>query len=314
MRVLVTGGAGFIGSHIVDSLLSNDHKVKVLDNLHSGNAENLREHKNNPSFEFIKGDLRDEEDVKKSVKGVDAVFHEAAITSVPVSVKNPELTREVNVKGTSNLLEECLKEKVRKFIFASSCAVYGEAENIPIDEGSSLKPSSPYAESKIAGEKEVFGKLEGNEPAAVVFRYFNVYGPRQGGGRYAGVILKFLERLEENKSPEIYGDGEQTRDFVYIDDIVRANLLALERSDFDARVFNVGTGNAVSINELCDVLLEITGKTDLKPVYKESRPGDIRHSRADLTRLEEELGYRPEVSLRSGLKRLIEEADFDLAI
>lgn len=310
----MTGGAGFIGSHIVDSLLSEGHRVKVLDNLYSGNVENLKGHEDNPSLEFISGDLRNKEDVVKAVRGIDAVFHEAAITSVPASVKEPELTREVNVEGTVSLLEESLDEGVEKFIFASSCAVYGEVESVPVSEGAPLKPASPYAESKINGERQVLRRLERGNTEPIIFRYFNVYGPGQSGGRYAGVITKFLERLENDKPPVIYGDGKQTRDFVFIDDIVRANLLALENGSFEVPIFNLGTGESVSVNELCGILLEITGKTDLEPVYEEARSGDIRHSRADLSRVKKELGYSPEFTLRRGLKRLILEGCFDLDV
>lgn len=302
MKVLVTGGAGFIGSHLVESLLERDCSVRVLDNLHSGELENLGEYDENPSLRFIKGDVRDVEDVEKAVEGVDAVFHEAAITSVPVSVENPVLTREVNVEGTVNLLNKCEEFGVSKFVFASSCAVYGDAEQLPIDEKTPLKPSSPYAESKLSGERKI---LERDELDTVVLRYFNVYGPRQGGGRYAGVIVKFLNRLKEDKPPIIFGDGEQTRDFVYIKDIVRANLLALESKEANGEIFNIGSGEAISINKLCETLLKITGKEEIKPKHEPPREGDIKHSKANISKVSEKLGYSPKFSLEEGLERLV---------
>ncbi|KXA94355.1 hypothetical protein AKJ37_07685 [candidate division MSBL1 archaeon SCGC-AAA259I09] len=313
MKILVTGGAGFIGSHLVDQLLSEGHEVKVLDNLHSGNVDNLKQHREDPSFRFIKGDIRDDSDVRKAVKGVEAVFHEAAITSVPISVENPELTWEVNVDGTLNLIEKSLAEDVERFVFASSCAVYGEAEDLPIGEDSKLKTASPYAESKIAGEEKILQKQEEQGLNPIIFRYFNVYGPRQGGGRYAGVITKFLKRLDNGEPPIIFGDGEQTRDFVYIKDIVNANLLALEKRQTRERIFNVGFGEEVSINKLCEMLLKLTGKSDLEPVYKEARSGDIRYSRADLTRIRKDLEYNPKIPLKEGLRKLIEKCEFDLS-
>lgn len=307
MEVLVTGGAGFIGSHLVDELLTIGNKVKVLDNLSSGNLKNLEQHKGDPSFQFLKGDIRSEEDVKKAIQEVDAVFHGAAITSVPASMKDPELTKEVNVNGTISLLERSLTEEVKRFIFASTCAVYGETEDLPISEDSPLKPTSPYAESKIAGEEKCreYGEREGLK--TVILRYFNVYGPRQRGGRYAGVISKFLKRLEEDKPPIIYGDGNQTRDFVYVEDAVNATLLILQRKGAPSQTFNVGSGEAVSVNELYETLSNILGKPEIKPIYKDSRPGDIRHSWADLTKAEKELGYTPKVSLEEGLEKLIKK-------
>ncbi len=308
MKVLVTGGAGFIGSHIVDTVLSNGHSVKVLDNLYSGNFENIERHEDDSSFRFIEGDIRNEDDVEEALTEVDAVFHEAAITSVPVSVENPELTREVNVGGTANLLEESLAGDVDRFVFASSCAVYGEPEDLPLTESSPVDPESPYAESKLDAEKECREYSE-NGLETVILRYFNVYGPGQSGGRYAGVISKFLERLAEEKAPIIYGDGKQTRDFVYVDDVVKANLLSLETEGLCGHVFNVGTGSSISVNELCEVLLELTGNEDIDPVYEDERAGDVRHSESDIGKIKEKMGYTPEISLRKGLKKIVESSD-----
>lgn len=304
MKVLVTGGAGFIGSHLVERLLDEGYEVNVLDNLSSGDIENLDNCIDRSDFRFIEGDLRDKEEVREAVKGVDAVFHEAAITSVPFSVENPELTEEVNVQGTVNLLEECEEQGIEKFIFASTCAVYGDPDSLPLDEEVSPDPTSPYAESKLSAEEKILDRI-GLNP--VVFRYFNVYGPRQGGGSYAGVIPKFLNRLEEGKSPIIFGDGEQTRDFIFVEDVVRANIEALETEGVKGEIFNLGSGESISINELCDTLLEVTGNEDMEPDFESSREGDIKHSRSDISKIEEKLGFEPEFSLKEGFSKFVEK-------
>lgn len=307
LKVLVTGGAGFIGSHLVDELLSRRYEVRVIDNLYSGNIQNVERHDGNPSFEFTEGDIRDQDFVEEALRGVDGVFHEAAITSVPVSVEKPDLTEEVNVDGTKNLLEGSLSEGVNRFVFASSCAIYGAPEDLPLKEDSRAAPASPYAESKFSAEnkcREYRGK-NGLEP--MILRYFNVYGPGQSGGRYAGVISKFLERLEKDEPPIIYGDGDQTRDFVFVEDVVKANILALEGNGTPGRPYNIGSGRAISINELCEKMMNVVGKPQIEPEYEEARKGDIRHSKADLKRAVEELNYRPSVSLKQGLQKLFED-------
>lgn len=279
--------------------------MKVLDNLYSGDYEKLKNYEDNPSFQFIEADVREKNEVENALVEIDAVLHEAAITSVPESVKNPELTREVNIKGTENLLEKSLEKGVERFVFASSCAVYGDPEELPIGEESSVDPESPYAESKLVGEKKCKEySQQGLE--TVILRYFNVYGPGQSGGRYAGVISKFLDRLEERKPPIIYGDGNQTRDFVHVSDVVEANLLSLNTEAISGQVFNIGTGKSVSINKLCDTLLELTGNDDINPVYGDERTGDILHSRADIEKARKNLDYSPEIGLKEGLKTIIE--------
>lgn len=301
MKILVTGGAGFIGSHLSEKLLELGHEVRVLDNLYSGTESNLSGFADDPSFEFQEGDVRNSDDVEEAVSGVDAVFHEAAVTSVPVSVEKPEFTREVNLGGTKNLLEKCESEGLEKFIFASTCAVYGDPEKVPVGENLGLSPESPYAESKREAELEI---LERSEFSPIIFRYFNVYGSRQGSGRYAGVIVKFIERLRNGEPPVIYGDGGQTRDFVFVDDVVKANVLALESEGVGEEIFNVGTGSSVSINELADVLMDIF-EVDFDPVYEDSREGDIRESEADISKICDELGFSPEFSLEDGLRELL---------
>lgn len=305
MKVLVTGGAGFIGSHLVDRLLKTGNEVVCLDNLSEGSLKNLEEADSYENFRFIQGDVRSEKDLEESIRNVDAVFHEAAITSVPFSVENPDLTRDVNVNGTVNVLEKSIEEGVDKFVFASSCAVYGKPNSIPISEDSSLNVLSPYAESKLSGEDKCKECAKKNDLETVILRYFNVYGPRQSGGSYAGVIVKFLERLKKGRPPIIYGDGEQTRDFVNVRDVVRANLVALKKDGVNSEEFNVGSGIAISINDLCEKILQITGNSELKPVYIDSREGEVRHSKADLSKSSQVLGYEPEISLEEGLNELI---------
>lgn len=308
MKVLITGGAGFIGSHLVDKLMVDEYEAVVLDNLSTGKLENLAQHGDNPKFSFVKGDITSPSDVRGSLEGVDAVIHEAAITSVPLSIKKPELVNKVNVGGTETLLEESASAGVKRFVYASSCAVYGEARELPIREDTEPGPISPYGESKLAAEAlcKKFHDERGLE--ALCLRYFNVYGPRQTFGPYAGVILHFLERVKAGKPPIIFGDGEQTRDFVHVSDVVQGSLLALEGRAPNGRVINVGTGIATSVNQLCEIVLEIVGREDLKPVHESAKPGDIRHSRADINRAKEILGYQPKIRLEDGLRRLIEES------
>lgn len=304
MRVLVTGGAGFIGSHLVDALVARGDTVTVLDNLSNGSMDNLKNHTNNPGFQFIQGDIRDAKAIENAVAGVDAIIHEAAMISVPLSIEDPELAHSVNSEGTQALLKASLERGVKRFVYASSCAVYGEQAKLPISEDTSPNPLSPYARSKLVAEQScrTFYELEGLK--TVCLRYFNVYGARQTG-EYAGVMTKFMERLRTNRGPVIYGDGEQTRDFIYVGDVVDATLLALEREGVAGKTLNVGTGKATSINELCGIFLRLTGKTELEPTYEAPRSGDIRHSQADIANIKKLLGYEPKVSLEQGVEKLL---------
>ncbi len=304
MRVLVTGGAGFIGSHLVDALLARGDTVTVLDDLSSGSMDNLKIHTGNPALRFVRGDIGDTGAVERALVDVGAVIHEAALVSVPLSIKNPKLTHSVNVDGTLNLLKASLKRGIKRFVYASSCAVYGEQAKLPIKGDAPPNPLSPYANSKLAAEQNcrTFYELKGLE--TVCLRYFNVYGPRQTG-EYAGVMTKFMERLRANQSPIIYGDGEQTRDFVYVSDVVDATLLALERGEAAGKTLNIGTGRAMSINEFCGIFLRSAGKTGLKPTHEAHRAGDIRHSQADVTKAMKLLGYNPKISLEQGVEKLL---------
>lgn len=307
-KTLVTGGAGFIGSHLVDRLLKEGFKVAVIDNLDTGQLENIAHHRSRKEFQFIKGDIRDFDLVEETIKDVDVVFHQAALASVTLSVQNPILTNDINVTGTLNLLKASSDLHVKRFIFASSAAIYGNTPSPQKREGMTPNPTSPYGVSKLAAENYVklFHKVYGLE--TVSLRYFNVYGPRQRfdiQSAYGGAITIFLNRLLRNMPPVIYGDGEQTRDFVYVEDVVEANMLALISKNAAGEVFNVGTGTRISLNQVADVLKDRMNRKDLKNVYADPRPTDIRHGYADVSKANKILGYSPKFSIKEGLTELV---------
>jgi len=305
LKIIVTGGAGFVGSHIVDRILSQGYQVVAIDDLSEGRLENISQHLNKESFKFIEADIRDSAKVEAIVKDADAIFHEAAVVSVTRSLENPANTNDVNVAGTLNLLKASLNSNVKKFIYASSCAVYGDAEAPHQSEETPTSPKSPYAATKVAAENycKTFNRLYGLE--AIILRYFNVYGPRQSYRPYSGVITKFIDCLIREEPPVIYGDGEQTRDFVEVSDVVEANMLALERTGVPSDPINIGVGTATSIKDLADLLIDITGRRDLKPAFDQPRTGDIKHSCADISKARRVLGYEPMVPLREGLVNLL---------
>jgi len=305
-RVLVTGGAGFIGSHLVDRLLAEGFEVTVLDDFSAGRMENISCHKDEGEFCLVRGDVRDVGLVEKVVEGVDAVFHEAALVDVALSVEDPVLFDEVNVVGTLNLLKACVDSGVERFVFASSAAVYGDSKPAEKREDMLPEPISPYGVSKLAAENyvQVFNELYGLE--TVCLRYFNVYGPRQGfRSSYSGVITAFVSRLLKGEPPVIHGDGEQTRDFVHVNDVVSANMLALESKNAVSGVFNIASGSAVSVCELAKVLQRITSMERLRPVFAEQREGDITHCLGEISKAEEVLGFHPKIRLQDGLSRLV---------
>jgi len=304
-RVLVTGGAGFIGSHLVDRLLKQGCKVIVLDNLSTGKLENVKGRLDDPGFKFVKGDVRDRRDTEEAVKDVDAVFHLAAITSVPYSVKHPDVTRQVNVEGARNLLEVCLCGRVERFIYVSSCAVYGEPEYLPVDEKHPARPISPYAESKLEAERLCWEFQEAYGLKVTVLRPFNVYGLGMRNNQYGGVIARFIERLRLGKPPIIYGDGEQTRDFVHVEDAVRAMILALDNEEAAGRTFNVAAGAPTSINRLAQLVLNLFGVCEIKPKHRKARVGDVKHSHADIQEAKAILGFEPKISLKEGVSTLL---------
>lgn len=303
-RILVTGGAGFIGSHIVNRLLQEGFEVIVLDNLSTGRITNIKQHLKNRRFKMIEGDVREEKVVRKALKGVEAVIHEAAISSVEESIKNPIKTNDINLNGTLNLLNLSVKEGVKRFVFASSASVYGDL-NPPLREDFLPKPISPYAVSKLSGEYycKTFHKIYGLE--TICLRYFNVYGPRQRNNQYSSVIINFIDNLKKNKPLVIFGDGLQTRDFIYISDVVEANLIALKSKEGVGEVFNIATGKPITINGLAQTIIKLKGKSNLRTIYAETRKGDIRHSYADVEKAGRILKFKASLSLEEGIKRLL---------
>jgi UDP-glucose 4-epimerase len=306
LKVLVTGGAGFIGSHMVDRLVNDGYDVRIIDDLSTGRIDNIQSLLSAGKVDFVKGDIRDFSLVTKSVDDVDDVVHFAALTSVPFSVKNPELTFDVNLCGTLNLIRACAQEDVGRFVFVSSCAVCGDPESLPVREEHRTDPISPYAESKLIAERYCLGFQERQLLRSVVLRFFNVYGPRQGMNDYSGVITRFIDRVKRKEPLVIYGDGSQTRDFVNVHDVVEAILASMKSGDAEGEVFNVGSGKPTSINELAKTVLELAG-VDLEIRYEKPRAGDIKDSYADISKAKKFLGYEPKVSLRDGLRVLLEE-------
>jgi nucleoside-diphosphate-sugar epimerase len=302
---LVTGGAGFIGSHIAAALASSGASVRVLDDLSTGYAENLEEI--GGRVELIRASLLDADALGRALEGVELVFHEAAIPSVPRSVENPEETHRACVEGTFALLVAARAAGVRRVVYAASSSAYGDQPTLPKVEDMAPQPLSPYAAAKLVGEYycQVWARTYGFE--TVSLRYFNVFGPRQDpGSQYSGVISRFISALLSGERPVIYGDGEQSRDFTYISNVVDANLRAAETTRGVGEVVNVATGERATLNELLEALKVITGRPEVTAEYREARVGDVRHSLADITRARELLGYEPTVGLQEGLRKTIE--------
>ncbi|OGV95713.1 Vi polysaccharide biosynthesis protein VipB/TviC [Microgenomates group bacterium RBG_16_45_19] len=301
---LVTGGAGFIGSHIVDELVEKGIGVRVLDNLTTGTLENLRNQID--KIEFIEGDIRDVATVKRAMNGVDVVLHQAAMVSVPLSIDKPKETTECNLNGTLHLLMAAREAGVRRFVYASSCAVYGNDPILPKVEDQPPAPLSAYAASKLAAEYycQVYHRVYGLE--TVCLRYFNVFGPRQDPlSPYAAVIPKFITLALAKKPLVVYGDGEQGRDFSFVENVVQANLLACNTVGAVGETFNIGCGEEMSINQLVEKLKEII-KTDINVRYSDPNTGDIKHSVASIEKAQRLLGYTPTTTLIDGLHRTIE--------
>ena len=301
---LVTGGAGFIGSHIVEALIARGDRVRALDNFTTGKRTNLA---HLSGVEVCEGDIRDAALVQQVMTDVDDVIHQAAQVSVTQSMLDPITTHDVNVTGTLNLLKAAHERRVKRFVLASSCAVYGNNAELPLNESSALRPLSPYAASKLVSEiycqmfQQVFGL------PTVCLRYFNVYGLRQDpNGEYAAVIPKFVQRIKLAQAPIVYGNGLQTRDFVHVSDVVRANLLACDHEGAIGQVFNVASGREVSLLDLIAILNELC-HTNFTPQFESARHGDIQHSRGDGTRLATVLGCEPATSLTAGLQHLAGE-------
>jgi UDP-glucose 4-epimerase len=297
---LVTGGAGFIGSHIVEALVKRGDQVRVFDNLMTGNLANLAQVAG--KIDFIEGDIRDYQTIRRALTDVEIVFHEAAIPSVPRSIDEPNLNHDVNINGTFNLLLAAHETGVRRVIYAASSSAYGEIGSGAKQEEQSPDPLSPYAVGKLVGEYycRVFTRVYQQETVAL--RYFNVFGPRQDpSSPYSGVISKFMTALLNGQPPVIYGDGEQSRDFTYVANVVDANLRAVEAPEASGKVINLGVGARTTLNQLLAQIQKIAA-TDLKPIYQPPRAGDVRHSLADIKRAEAILGYHPSVGLAEGLR------------
>lgn len=304
---LVTGGAGFIGSNLCEAILKMGHEVICLDNLSNGHIENIRPFAENELFKFINGDITDFNVCYEACKNVDYVLHQAAWGSVPRSIEMPRVYEDNNIKGTLNMMDAAVKNKVKKFVYASSSSVYGDSEELPKVEGREGKVLSPYALTKKVDEMygQLYSDIYGLE--TVGMRYFNVFGRRQDPkGAYAAVIPKFVSSLLKNEVPKINGDGEASRDFTYIDNVIEANLkAAISNSSVSGKTYNVAVGGRVTLNELFNTIAILLDKTDISPIYGPNRPGDIRHSNADISKAKEDFGYSGEYDFIYGLKNAI---------
>lgn len=313
-KVLVTGAAGFIGCNLSEHLLKHDVEVVALDNFITGRKDNIEFLKSFDKFTFIEGDIRNIKDCEKAVKGCSVVFHQAALGSVPRSVDDPITTNEINISGFLNMLEASRKEGIQRFVYAASSSTYGDSIELPKKEEKIGKPLSPYAVTKYVNElyAQVYGDLHGFE--TIGLRYFNVFGRRQDpDGAYAAAIPKFVKLLIQHKSPIVYGDGEQFRDFTYIDNVIQANVLAATTENNKAlnQVYNVAFGESTSVNELIQVLKELLSKHDekiasVKQVNEPKRPGEIKHSLASIDKAKDLLGYNPTHSFSQGIEEAID--------
>jgi UDP-glucose 4-epimerase len=305
MRVLVTGGGGFIGSHLAERLLGAGHDVRILDSFATGRRENIA---HLADVELIEGDVQSYERAHTATVGCEVVFHEAALPSVPRSVQDPLMTNVVNVTGTLNVLLAARDNGVRRVVYASSSSVYGPTEMLPKEESQRPAPISPYAVSKLAGEGYcgAFSSIYGL--GCVALRYFNVFGPRQDpNSQYSAVVPKFIAAGLRGERPIIFGDGEQSRDFTYIDNVVDANILAMDSREGPGQVFNVACGERVTLNQMLADLAEALGRP-IEAEYRDPRPGDVTHSLADISRARRALGYEPSVLMAQGLRLTLEAA------
>ena len=303
--VLVTGGAGFVGSHIAAALIESGARVRIIDNLSTGYRRNIEEIGSN--IDFVEGSVADENALRRALEDVEVVFHEAAIPSVPRSVERPVETHEASTNATFSLLMAARDRKVRRLVYAASSSAYGDQPELPKREDMRPAPLSPYAVAKLVGEYycQVFSHVYGLE--TVSLRYFNVFGPRQDpGSQYSGVISRFMSALLKGEQAVIYGDGEQSRDFTYVSNVVKANLLAAESTKAVGSVINIANGERVTLNQLFEIMKETTGKTDARPQYLPTRAGDVRDSLADLTLARTLLGYEPHVGLKEGLEKTLD--------
>ncbi len=306
LTVMVTGGAGFIGSNLVDNLIEKGNRVIVYDNFdeyYFGKENNIRRHLSNPNFVLVRADILNNDALLKAMKGVDVVFHLAAQPGVRFSLENPAKTNSINTVGTINTLQAAKKAEVKKVIFASSSSVYGVPRYMPLDEEHPTEPISIYGVSKLAAEKYCKIYSESVGLPVVILRYHTVYGPRQ---RPDMAIHKWADLLLKNIPPVIFGDGNQTRDFTYVDDIVEGTILAAETDDIDGEIFNLGCGSRVSINDVVNALIDITGKDNLQPIHQPPKLGDVSDTQADIHKAKKLLGYNPKTGLKEGLRIFVE--------
>jgi len=305
-KVLITGGAGFIGSNLTEALLQRGHSVRVLDDFSTGKRENLMFDQAHPSLQIIEGDLRDLSTCQKAVQGMEYVFHEGALPSVQRSVEDPETSNAINVGGTLNILLAAREKGVKRVMYAASSSVYGDTPTLPKHEEMPPNPLSPYALQKYTGEQycRLFYQLYGLE--TISLRYFNIFGPKQDpNSLYSAVIPKFIGALLQGHSPIIFGDGEQSRDFTYIENVVQANLLAMSTDHLHGETINIACGKRISLNQLVSVLKEILGSKQ-SPIYREPRIGDVKHSLADIHRGKEIINYEPKVGIEAGLRKTVD--------
>jgi nucleoside-diphosphate-sugar epimerase len=302
-KYLVTGGAGFIGSHISEELVKRGHVVRVLDNFLTGKKENIASLLD--KIEFIEGDIKDFETCQHALEGVDFVLHQAALPSVPRSIKDPLTTNENNIRGTLNVLLASREAKVKKVVIASSSSVYGDDTHLPKIEGRQGNPLSPYALSKLVGEHycRIFSQIYGLP--TVFLRYFNIFGPRQDPfSQYAAVIPNFITKMLKGEKPIIFGDGEQSRDFTFVSNVVEANILASKAQDVSGEAFNIACGERTTVNSLVNTINEVLNK-NIDPVHDEPRPGDVKNSYAEISKARKMLKYEPLVPFNEGLKKTI---------
>lgn len=307
-KFLVTGGAGFIGSNLCEILLKKGYHVVCLDDLSTGSIENVKIFKSYPNYQFIEGDIRNYDTCLDACKEIDYVLHQAAWGSVPRSMKKPLLYEEINVKGTLNMLEAAKQSNVKKFVYASSSSVYGDDKSLPKKEGREGTPISPYALTKKINEDyaKLYSDVYGLE--TIGLRYFNVFGKRQNpDGPYAAVIPKFISKLLNDERPTIYGDGKQSRDFTYIDNVVQANLKACQtKSDISGDAYNIACNDSYQLHDLIQHLKISLNKEEIKPYYETRREGDVKHSLADIEKAKLELGYNPDIIFFKGIEKTLE--------
>lgn len=304
MKFLVTGGAGFIGSNIVEGLLKRGFKVRVLDNFSTGKIENIQDFLSD--IELVEGDIRYYRTVLQAVDGVDYILHQAALPSVPRSIKDPMSSNDVNITGTLNILEAAKEKKVKKVVVASSSSVYGDSSTLPKKEDMLINPLSPYAVTKLATEQYAMAYYKVYGLKTIALRYFNVFGPKQDPtSQYSAVIPKFITLMLQGKQPTINGDGTTSRDFTYIDNVVEANIMCALNENVGGEYFNCACHGQITLNELVQKINEILG-TNIKPLYADFREGDIKHSFADIAKIERMIGFKPIISFEEGLRKTVE--------